>query len=102
MPSTHPCGDILDRKAKSRLSGGQALYGREFLDFGDDEIKTAVGLYRKYLGERSLAFELSFLRIMGLLSALRRFCWRDPADGPARGGWTRRNTPHPPRVCGIL
>ena len=75
--------DILDRKAKSRLSSGQALYGREFLDFGDDEIKTAVGLYRKYLGERSLAFELSFLRIMGLLSALRRFCWRDPADGPA-------------------
>lgn len=75
--------DILAAKAQGRRSNGQASYGREFLDFDDAEIKTASGLYREYLRERWLAFELSYLRIMGLLSALRRFCWRDPAGGSA-------------------
>ena len=75
--------DVLDAKAQSRWSSGQAPIGTELLHFGDDEIKTAVVLYRKYLRERRLAFELSFLRIMGLLSALRRFCRRDPDGGPA-------------------
>ena len=75
--------DIFAEKAQGRRSNDQAPHGREFLDFNDAEIKAVVGLYREYLRERWLAFELSYLRIMGLLSALRRFCWRDPAGGSA-------------------
>ena len=75
--------DVLDAKAQGRRSNGQSPYGREFLEFGDAEVETASVLYRQYLRERCLAFELSFVRIMGLLSALRRVCWHDPADGLA-------------------
>lgn len=56
--------------------------GTAFLHFDEHEIKGVVDSYRKYVSERAHAFELNFIRIMGLLSSMRRFCWPDPTCEP--------------------
>ena len=43
------------------------------LEFNDDEIKQTINLFHKYVHERINSFELNFLRIIGLLSAIRPF-----------------------------
>ena len=75
--------DVLLEKAQERQRAGQPLYSRRLLAFDDHQIERAVRLYVKYVRERSLAFELSFLRVMGIISALRRFYSRDDSDGTA-------------------
>lgn len=65
--------DVLLRKAQERQRLGQPPYGRRLLRLDDSDIEQAVRLYTKYVRERSRAFELSFLRVMGLVSALKRF-----------------------------
>ena len=73
--------DALLEKAQERQRRGEPPYGRRLLDLDDDDIERAIRLYGKYVRERSLAFELSFLRVIGIISALRRFYDRDSSDG---------------------
>ncbi len=75
-------GDVLEEKAQSRLENGASPYGQELLHFDDDEIDKVVGLYRDFVRERVNAFEMSFIRTIGLLSALHSFFRRNPVDAP--------------------
>ena len=72
--------DVFLAKASERQQLGQPTYGRQLLEFGDDEVHRAVRLYGKYVRERLRAFELSFIRVVGLVSALKRFCNRSLDD----------------------
>ena len=74
--------DVLLEKAQERQRRGHPPHSRRLLDFDDADIKRAIRLYGKYARERSRAFELSFIRVMGTISALRRFYDRDSSDGP--------------------
>ena len=83
----HSCmGDLLEQKVERLQRNGQVSPGRDLLEFSDHEVEHAAALYRKYLRQRSLAFEMSFIRIMGLVSAIRRFCQTDPC-GDLRPWW---------------
>ena len=75
--------DVLREKAQVGRRRGMPPHGRLLLDLNDDEIERVTRLFGKYLRERSRAFELSFLRVIGLASALRRFCERDASEGAA-------------------
>ena len=70
--------DIFADRAQLRQREGKGPHGGGFLDFSENEIEGMVGLYRKYADERARAFELNFIRIMGLLSALRPFHQPNP------------------------
>ena len=74
--------DVFTSKAQLRRQEGKEPYGMDFLDFDEHETKSMVGAYRKYVRERAHAFELNFIRIMGLLSALRPFCRPNPIFEP--------------------
>ena len=71
--------DIFLQKTQRRQREGKSPYGRGLLDFGDADVVRAIGLYRKYIRERSRSFELSFHRIVGTISALRPFYDREIA-----------------------
>ena len=75
--------EVLQAKADERERRGEPAYGPELIEFNNVEIEQAVRLYCKYVKERLRAFELSFLRIRGLLSALRCFHERDQTDADA-------------------
>ena len=81
--------DLLEHKAEQGQSGVVVLSGSRLLEFTDGEIKTAAGLYRKFLAERVSAFEMSYIRVRGLISALQPFCQFHP-DGD-RGPWWLEN-----------
>ena len=70
------------QKAQQRHRQGKDPYGRGLLEFDDGDIELAIRLYSKYIRERSRAFDLSFLRIIGIVSALRPFCERDSTGSP--------------------
>ena len=73
--------DLLLRKSKERQSQGLIVHSPDLLRFDKSEIEEVVAYYAEYLKERTHAFEMSFLRVKGLLSALRRFCEQsDTAD----------------------
>ena len=74
--------DVFTGKAQLRRQEGKEPYGMDFLDFDEHETKSMVSSYRKYVRERAHAFELNFIRIMGLLSALRPFCQPNPIFEP--------------------
>ena len=73
--------DVLVEKAQERQRRGEPPYSRRLLDLDDSDIKRAIRLYGKYVRERSRAFELSFIRVIGIISALRRFYDRDSFGG---------------------
>ena len=73
--------DLLEQKAGLLRKYGQVHRGQDFLEFDNDEVERATGLYRKYLRQRCLAFETSFIRTMGLVSAIRPFCRTDSQAG---------------------
>ena len=75
--------DVLRDRAQERQRRGEPPYSRRLLVLDDDHIERAIRLYGKYIRERSRAFELSFLRVMGIISALRCFYRRDDSDGTA-------------------
>ena len=74
--------DVFTSKAELRRQEGKDPHGRDFLDFDEHGTKSMVSSYRKYVHERAHAFELNFIRIMGLLSALRPFCQPNPVSEP--------------------
>ena len=77
--------DLLRQKAQVRQDEGMLPWGRDLLEFGDSEIELAISLYRRSLHERAVAFELSYIRIMGVVSAIRRLCQDDPSE--TQGPW---------------
>ena len=83
--------DVLLGKAQERQRRGQPPYGRRLLHLDDGEVEEAVRLYAKYVRERSRAFELSFLRVMGLISALKRFYGGAPG---ASAAWWLQSPEH--------
>ena len=66
--------DVLRKKSEEFQSLGREPYGPHFLDLSDFEVRRATELYQDYLGRRVHAFEENYLRIMGLVSTLRRRC----------------------------
>ena len=78
--------DLLEQKVE-RLEGNRKVsWGPGLLEFSDHEVEQATALYRKYLRQRSLAFEISFIRTMGLVTAITQFCQTSP-DGGLRPWW---------------
>ena len=76
--------DVFLSKAEERQRQGGKPYSRNHLDFDGGEVKSAARLYAKYVRERSRAYESSFIRVAGLVSALRPFYDRGSAgDAPA-------------------
>ena len=83
--------DLLLLKSEERESHGLIVHSPELLDFGEAEIEETVARYTDYLEERTHTFEMNFMRVKGLLSALRRFYdhgvtsrmrpwWLDPSE----------------------
>ena len=73
--------DLIEQKVERPEKSGQVFRGRGLLEFSDDEVEQATVLYREYLHRRSLAFEMSFIRTMGLVSAIGPFCRTDASAG---------------------
>lgn len=65
--------DVFLEKAKERQLIGEKTYGYELLKFSNDDIDFALTKFDKYLNERTLAFELSFMRIIGLLNSFKKY-----------------------------
>ena len=81
--------DLLEHRVEQGQGGAVLSRGSRLLEFTDGEIKMAAGLYRKFLAERVSAFELNYIRVRGLISALQPFCQFQP-DGD-RGPWWLEN-----------
>ncbi len=75
--------DILLYKAqrRQRQRGGSG-YGTELMEFESSDLDRVQELFRKYVTERVNAFDLSCLRIIGLLGAMSKFT--QPGEG---GAW---------------
>ncbi len=84
--------DVFVQKGQRRQREGKNPYGRDNLGFNDDDIARATKLYVKNLRERSRAFELSFIRVMGIVSALRRFYDKNSTD--CSQAWWLRSHAH--------
>ena len=77
--------DLLEYKAAERQTGRGMLRVSRYLEFTDIEVDRAIEAFRRYLAIRISSFEINFIRIMGLISALKPFC-QTPATGD-RGPW---------------
>ena len=66
--------DLLDYRAAERQTSRGMPRGTRYLEFTDAEVGTAAEFFQGYLAGRLSSFEISFIRIMGLLSALKPFC----------------------------
>ena len=75
--------DVFTNKAQMSCREGKYPYGGNFLNLSEQEIESMVRLFQKYSRERARAFELNFIRIKGLLSALRLFWQADPISKSA-------------------
>ena len=89
--------DVLLEKAQERQRRREPPYSRGLLDLDDDDVRRIIRLYGKYIRERSRAFELSFLRVIGITSALRRFHQCNNSDGPV--AWWLESTEHEDTVA---
>ena len=82
--------DVLLQKTEDRQRRELPPYSRRLLNLDDDDIERAAKLYGKYIRERSRDFELSFLRVIGIISALRRFYVHDCSNGTS--AWWLKST----------
>lgn len=78
--------DVLQQKSDRRRRDGKPSWGRDLLMFTDREIDDAIERCRKYVHQRLSAFELNFIRIMGLVSALKPF-YETVQSGQTRPWW---------------
>ena len=78
--------DLLDYRAAERQTSRGLPRGSRYLEFTDAEIGMAAEFFLGYLEGRVSSFEVSFIRIMGLISALKPFC-RVTADGRQVAWW---------------
>ncbi|MXZ90079.1 MAG: glycosyltransferase [Chloroflexi bacterium] len=74
--------DLLQQKSSQGQGSGKSLRGNELLLFTDSEVDDAIESCRKYLHQRLTAYELNFIRIAGLTSALKVFCQSIPSRYP--------------------
>ena len=72
--------DLLEYRAAERQNSRGMPRGSRYLEFTDSEVRVAAENFRRYIADRLSSFEISFIRIMGLISALRPFC-QVSADG---------------------
>ena len=72
--------DVLARTAQDRRRNGKTVAGRQIPTLKPDDIELAVDLWQEYTREQVNAFELSFIRSMGLLEALSPFLYRNAND----------------------
>lgn len=79
--------DVFLHRAQERQGQGKEPYGRSLMHFDDEDVERAAALYSKYVLERTRAFELSFLRVVGICSALKPFY--DPSAGTPAPWWLR-------------
>jgi glycosyltransferase involved in cell wall biosynthesis/SAM-dependent methyltransferase len=81
--------DLLEQKAERLERAGSPSRGRHLLTFSGEEIGQAVDLFRNHLARRLAAYELNFIRIMGLVSALKPLC-QPAGDEEGAPWWIRR------------
>ena len=86
--------EVLQEKADERRSMGKETYGPSFLELTNVELERAVELYRGYLASRFHAFGENYLRVIGLVSAIRKGAFLP--GGPIRLG--TKTQPPPFRV----
>ena len=77
--------ELLAHKAEQHESEGSPSRGRHLLAFSGEEMGQAVNLFRNHLARRLAAYELNFIRIVGLVSALKPLC--QPAGDEERDPW---------------
>ena len=65
--------DIFKQKADILHYQGKDGFGPKLHEFNDADIELGKTQFEKYLRERCTAFELSYLRIMGLVQALKKY-----------------------------
>ena len=75
--------DVFARKAQGLPEDLKSAIGRQIIPLDPEDIELAVDLWQEYTRERVEAFELSFIRSMGLLEALRPFLHRNANDASA-------------------
>ena len=78
--------DLLEYRTAESHTGRGIPRGSRDLEFSDAEVGMAAELFNGYLARRLSSFEISFIRIMGLISALRPFR-RVPAHGDVMPWW---------------
>ena len=78
--------DLLQLKAADHQTSRGMPRGSRYLEFTDIEVGMATEFSRGYLAGRLSSFEISFTRIMGLISALKPFC-QTPATGDRVPWW---------------
>ena len=71
--------DMLQAKSDRRRNDGGLPWGRDILALTDGEIEGVSQSLRKYVRHRLSVFELNFIRVMGLVSALKPFCQAIPS-----------------------
>ena len=81
--------DLLEYRAAGRKTGRRLPMGSRYLEFTDAEVGMATEFFRGYLARRLSSFEISFIRIMGLISALKPFC-QVTAEGSQVPWWLER------------
>ena len=81
--------ELLRDKVEKRRRRGERTRGDALLRFDEDEIALAAALYEKRFRQRWLAFEMSFIRCVGVLSSLRKFC------EPGGAAWWLRSSENP-------
>ena len=77
--------DLLQKKSDRRQRDGNPPRSRDILEFTDSEIGEAAELFPSYISQRLAALELTFIRVMGLVSALKPFCQTGPSGD--QGPW---------------
>ncbi len=91
--------DVFQHKAQRRQREGKDPWGQAMLELDDGEVDRAIDLYREYVHKRAHDFELSFLRVMGIVSVLRTFCRRGRSDPP--GPWWLGSPDYEASVAGL-
>ena len=81
--------DLLEYKTAENQTGRGMARGSRYLEFTNAELDMAADVFRGYLTGRLSSFEISFIRIVGLISALKLFC-RVPAVGGGTPWWLER------------
>ena len=81
--------ELLEYRADKGQTGHGMARGSRYLEFTDAELDMAADVFRGYLAGRLSSFEISFIRIVGLISALKLFC-RAPVVGGGTPWWLER------------
>lgn len=79
--------ELFLRRAHRRQLAGKPAYGPDLLAFGSQDLDFAEKSFQKHVTERVSAFELGYLRIIGLLKALTKFIQPDIQDPEGRAWW---------------